>query len=853
MSRGARRHSWPLLAALALSVGVMETPRLSGQVQPPDAPSALRVVARDVDHVTLAWDPAIGGPAAEDYVIEGGLEPGQVLGAVPVSGPQTTVDFDLPPGRFWLRVHALAAGLRSGPSNEILLAAGQAAAGLEPDAPSNLLGAAVGDTLALSWTTPVSGGRPSRLWLLVSGTLNGAIALPATESMTVPGVPPGTYTFAVVAENSSGTSASTGPVTLTFPGGCAAPPEPPTDFRAWRVGDKLSVAWSPPASGAPVSAYRVHVAGAIGVTFDSTERSVSAIAPDGNFVVGVSSVSPCGLSVEVPEAPAWSTVSTQQTIHTVHAATVANVMGYRVFWSPSRASIDALSADVSYMDVAALPAPLPIPASRDELVYVRAAARFGPVAGPAGPVAASTTYAATEYDWWPATATPALFDVDGDGCLDMLGARGHCDQGFERYQLSTAGLDALRIDDTKTRDSRFADFTGDGIVDILSNVYTRADDLTVQVTLHVGRGDGTYTLDPGVAAMQIRGFGETIVAADFDNDGDIDAFLPHYSHLDDGGRNWLLINDGHGHFTDRAAAAGIAINDHHPPEAAQALDWNDDGWVDLLVGSHLYLNDGDGTFTDIAAQHALPVLFDEGARLVDLDLDGDLDLVHHDEFTTRVFYNVNGTFDGGAVVNGSPDQSSYGYGLNVCDVNGDGFEDVIVANNDTLTGGGSPHLLVNAGGTLTLSDYDTLPAVSNDLVACVDLDHSGLPDLVTRWSTMSSQAAETPATGGFRTYFHTGTAPAITVRVVGADGAKNQQGRTVILQPLSLPSRQLRRTVDGGSGYMAQNGYDLTVPTPWPGSYEVRVRVAQGWVTTTANAGDVLTVFEDGRVTAGLH
>jgi hypothetical protein len=670
--------------------------------------------------------------------------------------------------------------------------------------------------------------------------------------MVVPGVPPGTYTFAVVAENSHGTSAPAGTVTLSFPGGCSGPPLPPTDFRAWRSGDRLSVAWAPPASGAPVTAYRVHVAGALNLTFDTTEHAVSALAPDGNFVVGVSSVSPCGTSTEVPDAPVWTTVATQQHSHVVHGATVASGAGYRVFWSASRASIDALTPDVSYMDVPALPAPLPIAAALDDLVYVRTAARFGPVAGPAGPAAATTTFAATEYTWWPANTTAALYDTDGDGCLDMIGARGLCEQGFQRYQLPTIGLDALRLDDTKTRDSRFADVTGDGVADVFTNVYTRADDSTVEVTLHVGHADGTYSLDPGIAAMHIRGYGETIVTADFDNDGDIDAFLPHYSHHDDGGRNWLLINDGHGGFTDQAAAAGIALNDHHPPEAAQGLDWNDDGWIDLLVGSHLYLNDGDGTFTDAATQHGLPVLFDEGARLVDLDLDGDLDLVHHDEYTTRVFRNNGGTFDAGTIVNGAPDQSSHGYGLNVCDVNGDGFEDVIVANNDTLTGGGSAHLLVNAGGTLLPSDYDTLPSAWNDLVACVDLNHSGLPDLVIRYSEMAAQG-QTAAAGGFRTYMQGGTAPAITIRAVEAGGAKNQQGRTVILRPLSRPGHELRRMVEGGSGYMAQNGYDLLVPTPWPGQYEVRVRFAQGWVTTLASPGDVLTIAEDGQITAGLH
>ena len=91
-----------------------------------------------------------------------------------------------------------------------------------------------------------------------------------------------------------------------------------------------------------------------------------------------------------------------------------------------------------------------------------------------------------------------------------------------------------------------------------------------------------------MAALGIRGFGETILAADFDNDGDVDVFLPHYTHIN-GGRNWLLINDGHGQFHDVAAAAGVAINRFFPPEGAQAIDVDDDGWLDIIVAGHLYI------------------------------------------------------------------------------------------------------------------------------------------------------------------------------------------------------------------------------------------------------------------------
>jgi hypothetical protein len=42
--------------------------------------------------------------------------------------------------------------------------------------------------------------------------------------------------------------------------------------------------------------------------------------------------------------------------------------------------------------------------------------------------------------------------------------------------------------------------------------------------------------------------------------------------------------------------------------------------------------------------------------------------------------------------------------------------------------------------------------------------------------------------------------------------------------------------------------YDLLIGAPWPGNYEVTVRFSDGVVTTTAEAGDGLIIYRDGRV-----
>src|SRR5262245_9675524 len=66
------------------------------------------------------------------------------------------------------------------------------------------------------------------------------------------------------------------------------------------------------------------------------------------------------------------------------------------------------------------------------------------------------------------------------------------------------------------------------------------------------------------------GYGGAIAAADYDNDGDIDLFVPTaYGEPDR-----LYRNDGRGNFTDIAGHAGVASND--PNKVALWFDYDGD-------------------------------------------------------------------------------------------------------------------------------------------------------------------------------------------------------------------------------------------------------------------------------------
>ena len=96
--------------------------------------------------------------------------------------------------------------------------------------------------------------------------------------------------------------------------------------------------------------------------------------------------------------------------------------------------------------------------------------------------------------------------------------------------------------------------------------------------------------------------------ADFDNDGWQDVFYASGGTAPDA----LYINNGDGTFTDRAAEAGVARL--HRGFGTAVGDYDNDGWIDLFVGSLgelesrpdvpdynvLYRNNGDGAFSEVA-------------------------------------------------------------------------------------------------------------------------------------------------------------------------------------------------------------------------------------------------------------
>jgi hypothetical protein len=550
----------------------------------------------------------------------------------------------------------------------------------------------------------------------------------------------------------------------------------------------------------------------------------------------------------VPGAIDWTAVTRQDPGHTVYFPEVAGATEYRVYFASLETQLAGTRPNATFDEADGPPFERPlIPVTTS--LYYRVFAMNGTRIGTGGPVALAAAHIISNQDLTPAGV--AFGRVNADDCLDLPTATGGIDTGvctgaYTTRVLADAGLADLVAEPRRVGDARFADFDGDGFDDLFSNTRNLATEAGVVALLHLNQGDGNFQTSAGVSSLAIGGHGGTLLAADFDNDGDVDLFAPYDQSRGDGASNHFLVNDGSGAFTDRAVEAGLATSpagSAYVARGGEAVDFDEDGFVDILFGSRLMLNNGDGTFRDGSADARVPVRGDYGLKFIDADNDGDLDLVHHDRSVTRLYRNDGGAFDDGEPV-GATAEATFGEGLAACDINDDGYEDVIVANNLTSSGEGAPKFLVNVQGDLlpsatqlgTPADPDSLVAVNRQL-ACVDQNGDGMMDVLSRWGS-KYRLLRTAGTLGHR----------VVLRIVGGDGERNQQGRVVRIVPRAAPGIVMTRVVESGSGLRVQNQYDLVVGTPWDGEYDVTVGFADGEVTAVAEPGDELAIFADGRV-----
>ena len=158
------------------------------------------------------------------------------------------------------------------------------------------------------------------------------------------------------------------------------------------------------------------------------------------------------------------------------------------------------------------------------------------------------------------------------------------------------------------------DFDNDGHLDLMLTHMGLGD----QMEYFRNKGDGTFERVTEKAGLKGELGGLNMVQADYDNDGCIDVYIARGAWYHDKGQlpSSLLHNNCDGTFTDVTAKAGVMNN--FPTQTVVWADFNNDGLLDLFVGNEimrdkvawkadaksfrLYVNNGDGTFTDVGEQ-----------------------------------------------------------------------------------------------------------------------------------------------------------------------------------------------------------------------------------------------------------
>ncbi len=258
--------------------------------------------------------------------------------------------------------------------------------------------------------------------------------------------------------------------------------------------------------------------------------------------------------------------------------------------------------------------------------------------------------------------------------------------------------------------------------------------------------------------------GGGVAIGDINNDG-----LPDVFFTSNMGENKLYLNKGDFKFDDITKNAGFR-QDSMWSTGVVFVDINNDGWLDIYVcnSGHmstgnrlnkLYINNHDLTFTESAAKYGLDhKAYSTQVSFFDYDMDGDLDCFMIDnspipvnqlgynnkrdlpekdwavgEFLkgggNHLYRNDNGHFIEVTKEAGIHSSLiSFGLGVSVGDINGDGYPDIYVSNDSYER----DYLYVNQKNGTFKDEFEerikhtSFSSMGSDLA---DINNDGLPDI----------------------------------------------------------------------------------------------------------------------------
>jgi hypothetical protein len=329
----------------------------------------------------------------------------------------------------------------------------------------------------------------------------------------------------------------------------------------------------------------------------------------------------------------------------------------------------------------------------------------------------------------------AVDDYDGDGLSDVL---------IGRHQHSTARLyrndggsftevDAGTFVVRDRHDCDWGDVDQNGRDDLYCSIGAFRGNGTGPNELWMQAADGTFSnkaADYGVT--DIYGRGRDVTFIDVNHDPYPDLFVGNdFPRKDDQlSPNRLFINVGGTSFVEDPRPP---INVELGARCAQAVDYDRDGWEDLLVCGKLrqplklYRNDGGLGFVDVTQSMGIkgPAA---AAQFVDVDGDGDLDLIRLGNGSLRIQRRGSDAF--GAASFSMPVVA--GIWFSVGDVNMDDLPDIYVVHTCNAAGENVPDqlLIADANGGYAETPIPEAETGCGDVSAPIDYDQNGTMDFV---------------------------------------------------------------------------------------------------------------------------
>jgi enediyne biosynthesis protein E4 len=494
-----------------------------------------------------------------------------------------------------------------------------------------------------------------------------------------------------------------------------------------------------------------------------------------------------------------------------------------------------------------------------------------------------------------------LFDCDDDGRLDVVLINGSTVErmragGDPMVALSHQEPDGTFKDITKEAGLTHrgwgmgvavADYDNDGKLDLFVTGYGGS-------ALYHGLGNCKFEDVTEKAGVGGNGFMAGAAWGDYDRDGFVDLYVSRYSHLDmnnlpqfgsnkfcrfkgilvqcgpwglEGESDFLYHNRGDGTFEEVSVKAGVHDDIGYYGLGVMWVDYDDDGWPDLLVANdsvpnYLYHNNHNGTFTDVGMLSGV-ALSGEGMELGNMGVDwGDYDhsgrlsffVTHFEEQPNSLYRNMGAQgFDDVSWTSGvgQPSYPYVGWGTAFFDMDNDTWLDILVANGhvypqiDTLETGPrfrEPLLLHrnNRDGTFDevskQAGLQELPLKSRRGAAFGDVFNTGNIDvLLLNVGETPSLLKNMNADGFHRVLF----------RLIGTKSNRAAIGARVTIRAAGV--KQFSE-VRGGASYLSQNDLRLHFGLGTAKKMEsVEIRWPNGAVETLQNvAADCIYTIVEG-------